>query len=254
MAELLQRESPELDQAICDHQGSSNPQLRKRIHQLESVRLIRQKRQQLQYHLHYSNLSLFEGCLQLHLSLPDSEYLEEKIREKWERLKTSFRKNPVQTLQQMTDFLQNETFQYAEIGELHEGQYCIGTVLDSGNGSDLLLSVIACLLAEEANLSWQVGRYGPYFGFTDNRNGIVMPAMKWTILPDSELNSACVLWTKEHIFKFIAAQFYFCAIGTNSFRNIYIQTLNLEGITKMDQMDELPYPYITNHATEKSCK
>ena len=251
MAELLQRQSPDLLQAICEHQGCSNPRLRKRIHQLESIIMRQSKRKELQYNLTHDSMDLLKGCLKLHLNLFENDS-EQKILRQWEKLKNLYRSKHIHTLQEMAGFLQDQGFCCKAYDEFCDEHYCIGHVLEKRTGSDLMLSVIACLLAEDMPRYWHVAFYGGYLGFSNHLDGVIFPSLNWQHVPRTEYEHNCTPWSHREIFRFIAAKLYFCAVGSGLFRNVYTQGLNMAAIAGTNDISQI-LPYINNaqHLSKK---
>ena len=242
MADLLQRDSPELDSAIRARQGSRNTRLRRRIHQLESVLLRRRRRQQLVRDLEQGNLSLFDACVQLHISWFDNDQIQEIV-QRWNALKRELAEKPVDSIRGMAEFLQKKGFQTPERNEMDAEYFCIGNVLDEGVGADLMLSAMACMLGETVDLQLEVVRRGPDFGFTDCLGRFVLPSSGWNVLSSRDLEIPCTLWRKEEILKFILSLLYLCAVGTDSFRYLNALGGNLAASAGLPDLQFLPYPY-----------
>ena len=255
MADLLQRDCPELDHAIRSLQDCTNPRLRRRIHQLEVILRRRRARHLFIQKLEEKNLSLFEGCLELHLSWFDNDSAD-SVTAQWNELKKEVVQEKPDSLSRMAAFMRQQKFQVPERDQMDAEYFCIGNVIDEERtGSDLMLSVIACLLAEEVGLHLEVIRRGPDFGLTDCTGGFILPASGgWTVVNRVEMEVPCVVWRRDEILKFIAALLYLCAVGTDSFRYIYTLGMNLAADARLPDLKFLPYPYAMDTRTKGQTK
>ena len=119
-------------------------------------------------------------------------------------------------------------------------------------GSDLMLSVTACLLAEDVPRDWHVAFYSGHFGFSNQVDGVIFPSLNWQHVSRTEYEHNCTPWSCREIFRFIAAKLYFCAVGSGNFRNVYTQGLNMAAIAGTNDISQiLPYANNTQHLSKK---
>ena len=103
MAEMLKHEN-ELEEYLAHHQESENVLLRKRIHQLQAIIMVRRRRKKFAKIVKDRQLSLIEGLIEVHLQWYDNDS-ERSIMSLWsELLATAQRYNP-STLEKLAYFM-----------------------------------------------------------------------------------------------------------------------------------------------------
>ena len=85
MAELLARDQKTLEPVLRKLQESSDPRLRRRIHQLQSTITLRRRRKSLTRNLSERSIDLLEGLIQIHLLWYDNDAYD-TVKKQWETL------------------------------------------------------------------------------------------------------------------------------------------------------------------------
>lgn len=242
MAEILAGKNENLENRLCELQESSDPRLRRRVHQLQSALGIRKKRYALADGFHASSLPLVEGLIQLHLLWFDND-LRESMIDQLEELLEEFRTVAPVTLERIGYFMRKKGF-YAPPNNNVEAEYfCIGTVLEDTIGSDVLLCSIAMITAASARMSLKVIRYHSEFALMDDQGNLLLPSHDWKYIPASENTLHYHLADTNTILRFVGASLFAQAAATDSFR--YIYTIGNCLADSKEELDFLPYPYNT---------
>ena len=146
MAELLARDQKTLEPVLRKLQESSDPRLRRRIHQLQSTITLRRRRKSLTRNLSERSIDLLEGLIQIHLLWYDNDAYD-TVKKQWETLVEESGKYHPETLEQLAYFMRKHSFVCSHRDEMESEFLCLGTILDENTGADFMLCAIACLLA-----------------------------------------------------------------------------------------------------------
>ncbi|MFA7232128.1 MAG: hypothetical protein WC071_12730, partial [Victivallaceae bacterium] len=122
MAELLKHEDVIADW-LAHHQESEHPLMRKRIHQLQAIITLRQRRRNFELLLKNENPDMIDGLIEVHLQWYDNDS-KRSVEELWhELLKTSKRFN-AESLERISYFMRKCGFEVAPKDELQVDFYC----------------------------------------------------------------------------------------------------------------------------------
>ncbi len=246
MAALLKSDKTSLDQCLRSLQESENPRLRRRVHQLESAIHARRKRKILESRLKHADISLFEGCIQLHLLWFDND-LAEHVKTQWDELKEKFRAfcrknqgmNPVLTVK---DFFVQEKFGTPNPDELIADYYSIGVAIDDHFGSDLILSVIALELLSDIGITCRIFRLDDDFGITAGDGFFFCPGKDAEAVKNPVAPGGIIIWKDRAVLRYLASMLLLCAVATDSYRYIYTLSNALSAFLP-EEAPALPYPY-----------
>ncbi len=240
MAALLNGDKQSLSQCLRSLQESENPRLRRRVHQLETAFHARQKRQKLGRKLERSGLSLFDGCIQLHLLWFDND-LAECVKSQWRELVQKFQVQAPDYYFSAKEFMLAEHFEVAYNDELVAELYSIGVAIDEHFGSDVILAVLAGELMRSIGVRSRIIRRKPRNG-KDDYFGILLQDGSTMFFPGGELDSPeFVIMEDREVLRYIAAMLLLCATATDSYRYVY----TISHALLADDRNILPYPYNT---------
>ncbi len=243
MAELLSRDEKQLEPVLRKLQESSDPRLRKRIHQLQSTIFLRRRRKSFCSNLSEKKLNLLEGLIQLHLLWFDNDSAE-GLRKQWNKLVAEARKFRPDTLESMAYFMRKMNFACTHKDDLDPDHFCLGTVLDDAAGADFMMCSIACLIAAHWNLHLRITQSAETdFILLDDDGNILVPANDWDYLPCDHKNYAFEFWTVPMILRYGTALLFTCAVSADSFRYVYTIGSCLSGPSRQEGPDFLPFPY-----------
>ena len=241
MAELLRRDEKQLEPVLRKLQESTNPRLRKRIHQLQSTILLRRRRRNLTARLFGEKRNLLDGLVQLHLLWFDNDS-PEGLRRQWRKLAAEARKNRLDTLRKLAAFMRKQDFQPAHRDDLEQDHFCLGTILDGAPAADFMLCAIAVLLASDAGMELSIITGEEMEFQLKERNGaILLPLRDWEIVPCKEPDDAFMFWSVPMLLRYAASLMFTAAVSSDSFRYVYSIGSCLAGAS--DSQLPLPYPY-----------
>jgi hypothetical protein len=240
MAELLKHEE-QINEYLAHHQESSNPKLRKRIHQLQAIMIMRRRRENFAQLLDSPELDILEGLITVHLQWYDNDS-EDFLRDLWSRfLKTSERFAP-ENINDIAYFMRKCGFQASSVDDLQADSFCIGPVLEEFTGADFILCAIAAELAEKWGFELAIIRVMDNFMLIDKHGRALSPRNSWQIVPDIYSNK-CELWSKKQIVELASTMLFTFAVSSNSFRYIHTIGYSLAKALGEEKLDFLPYPY-----------
>ncbi len=240
MAELLKHEA-EINEYLGKHQESSNPELRKRIHQLQAIMIMRRRRENFAKILNSEDLNLIEGLMAVHLQWYDNDS-ERFLEDLWERfLKASKRFSP-KSISEISYFMRKCGFEVSPPDELQADCFCLGPVLDDLVGADFILCAIAAQLGEEWGVELEIVRMINDFLLIDKEGRALSPANSWQIISAVDTQK-CEFWSKKQILELASTMLFSFAVSSNSFRYIHTIGHSLAKVLNEEKLDFLPYPY-----------
>ncbi len=240
MAELLSAGDPRLERVLRTLQESSNPKLRRRIHQLQSAIIRRKKRLQLADALGSGKITLFDAVLQLHLLWFDNDTLEEVSQQWKDVIREAHMAGDPHSFKRALLFLAHKiTACYGSDHALNADSLCIGTILEDSAASDFMY----CILGREFALNWgfrsDVITVGPDFALLSGTT-VHAPCRMWKEFPLSACGERLRVWTDSELISLLASSLFLNAVATDGFR--YVHTLGCCISGKKD-IRFLPYPY-----------
>ena len=243
MAELLRRDEKQLEPVLRKLQETTNPRLRKRIHQLQSTILLRRRRRNLTARLFGEKRNLLDGLIQLHLLWFDNDS-PEGLRRQWRKLAAEARRARTDSPERLADFMRKHEFLPAHKDDLEQDHFCLGTILDGAPGADFMLCAMAVLFAADSGLTTlSIVTDGEMeFRLRERTSGRILdPARDWDILRCNDPDSAFVQWSVPMLLRYAAMLMFTASVSSDSFRYIFSIGSCLAGSS--DSRLDLPYPY-----------
>ena len=243
MAELLARDPKTLEPVLRKLQESSDPRLRRRIHQLQSTMTLRRRRKSLTRNLSAHTMDLLEGLIQIHLLWYDNDACE-SVKKQWDAFLDESEKYHPNTLEQLGYFMRKRGFACSHRDDTAPEYLCLGNVLDENIGADFILCAIACLLAAKWGLRVFITQSAETdFILVDQSGNVLVPMNDWDHIAADGKQYAFEFWNTQMLLRYATALLFTCAVNSDSFRYIYTIGSCLAGDENSDSLDFLPYPY-----------
>ena len=253
MSALLEESDYErLEEDLRKLQESSDKQLRKRVHQLQSAIALRSRRPAFSRYLHGKDpsgekLSLIEGLIRVHLLWFDNDS-SDTLKKHWERFLALSRKYSPSSLEEIALYMQKKKFRCVHKDELEPENFCIGSVLADKFGADFMLCAISVELFRHWNKNpgYQIHitqAAEKDFILVDSAGNILAPANDWDYIP-FERQYRFEFWDDLAILRYASMLLFTSAASTDSFR--YVFTLGsclADSPLESDPIAALPYPY-----------
>lgn len=252
MAALLRKEENSLEEFLRRLQETENLRLRKRIHQLQGVLLLRKRRVIFREKLKRRELDLLEGLIQLHLLWFDNDS-KSALSRQWEAfLKESASCRP-DTLESLGMFFRKKQMRCTHKDDMQAASFCLGSVLDDSVGSDCLLCAIAVLTAAKAGLNLRITQSAESdFILLDSAENVLLPANDWEYVPFNQIRYQFEFWSVPMLLRYALSMMFCGAVGSDSFRYVHILGGTLVPPENRTEdfadppLDDLPYPYGTH--------
>lgn len=242
MGELLKYKE-ELPELLCELQEAEDPLLRKRIQQLQSITLQRQRREDYLQKLSSDDFNVIEALADLHLLWFDHDTAEELL----EMIRVFMEvaaNNNIRNLAELGAFMARNGFTLPPAEEALEPEnFCIGPVLEDRIGADVILCTLAMLAGIDAGLELGLVRIGGHFAVFSSSGEMIAPENDW--MPDriSRLERGDFWSDPRMVFKYASQMLFLIAVAADNFRYVHTIGHALTGGDGMEQMDFLPYPY-----------
>ncbi len=242
MGELLKYDS-ELLPLLGEMQEDDDPLLRKRIQQLESILIMRDRRRNFVELLENEEVDIVRGLIELHLLWFDRDTPEMLL----DMLRTFMEvaaNNQIKNISSLGAFMARNGFTLPPEDELLEPEnYCMGPILEDRIGSDIMLCTLALLAGLDANLELGLVRVAGHFAVMDISGEMISPYNNW--LPDrvSKLERGDFWNDPKSVLKYASLMLFLYACSSDSFRYIYTIGHALCGQDERSMLDFLPYPY-----------
>lgn len=239
MLELLKYEDI-LEPYLAEHQETENELLRKRIHQLQSIIVLRRRRTEFTEMLH-SDPPLIEGLIAVHLQWYDNDS-KRVLDEAWTEMCGFAERSKPRDLSGLAHFMRKNDFTAPLDADVHAEHYCIGPVLEERVGADFILAAIASVIGNLFGQKLHVAKSLDDFIVVDNCGNGLTVRNNWQILPNINIKQ-CDFWSNQKILKLAALMLFQYAVSSDSFR--YISTIGhaMIGLENDEPLDFLPYPY-----------
>ena len=210
MAELLKHEA-EINEYLAKHQESTNPEMRKRIHQLQAIMIMRSRRENFAKLLSSKDFKLLDGLIAVHLQWydNDSEHFLDNL---WERFFKASKRFTPKNINEIAYFMRKCGFQVTPTDELQADSFCIGPVLDDLVGADFILCAIAAQLAEKWDFELEIVRVMNNFLLVDQDGKILSPANSWQLLSDVD-SQKYEFWSKKQIIELASTMLFSFAVS-----------------------------------------
>ena len=239
MAELLDRED-ELGDLPARFQESSDPLLRKRIHQLQAALVLRRRRKYFLSRLYDRRLDFFDLLIDVHLQWFDNDSRPEIEAQVAAFYSRSLNAN-LSSLEELASFMRKNGMTAERDSTLRPEAYCIGSILYDGSGAESLLAALAAHISVN-QACFTVVRTADHFAVCDDQKRFLVPAENWRISP---AGSFLVLkeWTLRDVLLFAMSALFCAAVNSDSFRYVLTLAQSLTGDSSDAILDFFPYPY-----------
>ena len=236
LAALLERHL-DLLPYLARLQDSENPVVRKRVHQLQSILTIRNRRYTLLEKISGGRCSYSELMLELHLLWFDCDAADE-IMAFCRDFEKSFKQADISDLESLSEFMLNAGFTAEADTVLDPELYCLGTAMSGRRMAEsMLCGYLASLLDGKGIYAC---RAGAKFVLSDGKN-ILVPRELWMVSPISDRK--LVPWSSVEIFKFALTVIFSYSVSQDHYRYIYTVGQALTGSCDDSFLSEFPYPY-----------
>lgn len=231
IAELL-KYGKEAEFLIKRFQESPNALLRKRIHQLQAISRIRKLRDILSRRLNNLHDGLWSGIIEIHMLWFDKD-IKESITELFWVLLDEIKINCDFSAQSIASFMKSRGFVIPIKGDIDAEFYCIGSVLESKIGTEVILAVLVYKLLLESGKKSKIVKIGNRFGIFCSDGYVVIPD-DWKVIASSEGEYRECL--PGEILRNLAYKLFLSSVTSDSFRYTYTigscigKTTNLDTI------------------------
>jgi len=240
MASLLEHEE-EVEEYLASLQESNDPLIRRRIHQLESIMHLRQRRREFSRRLRENSIGMLDGLIEVHLQWYDNDSPEMLYRQ-WEKLLDGTDRNPNGNIESVAYFMRKTGFSVPPPNDLQADYFCLGVVMDEMVGADAILCAIARQLASSWGIHLEMIQLIENFALIDDEKHVLTPRDGWRVhAPLKKANYN--VWDSPQMLKYAMSMLFLCAVSTDSFR--YVNTIGscLSAVCRQDNLDFLPFPY-----------
>ena len=168
MGELLKNEA-ELMPLLGELQEADNKLLRKRVQQLETIIMLRNRRRNFLSRIDGGECDIADGLVELHLLYFDRD-TPEMIRSLIELFVNVALNNNISSVDELGAFMAQNNFVLPMPDEkLEPENYCVGPILEDRIGSDILLCTLALLAGVHSGLPLELLGSNPVFHmYSDN--------------------------------------------------------------------------------------
>ena len=238
MAHLLDC-GDEIGDELAALQDSTDPLLRRRVHELQSALIMRRRRSSFARRLSALVPDVRALLVELHLQWFDSDSPPE-IRERLDTFLAQGRAAGASSLEDVAGFMRNQGFTAERETTLHPEDYCVGVVLYDRAGASVMLCQLAKELAR-SNRRLKVVRCMDDFAVYDG-SSLLLPGRDWRIVRAPSVGELEV-WDDRQVLKFAALMLFSAAVNSDSFRYVLTIAQTISGMPGEEVLDYLPYPY-----------
>ncbi len=259
MAELLALESDSkpdlLSELLSELQETHKPELRKKIHQMQSIQRIRRRRRNFSKRLKSHSPNLLQGLGELHAIWYDDLETKELSKMWSEIIREAAKCRPV-TPKRLAGSMKLSGFAKCDENIQDADLYCLGAIIEDRIGSDVILAAITLEIGRSFGLKGSIVRLNGFFGTmyvatvqdekepkTQLRGAIIMPSENWEIVPVPD-DHKVEIWTTDQVLKYVAAMLFVNAVCSEGPRYIQILGACLADTTVNNSLSEfLPPPF-----------
>ena len=254
MSKILEynNDSKEMNSLMAELQESSDPKIRKKIHQIQAIQRVRKRRKSLSKKFNERSSDLLQGLADLNIIWYD-EYTNPDISKLWNQLIIDAIKYTPQTPKDLAEFFKKQNYSISPSSVQDSDAYCLLAVLEDRIGADIMLAAILLELSKVFGIFGSIVHseyhgFGVIFSNTKSNNThqyfgkIVFPASNWkTFKPENVL--PIKIWTNSKVLKYITSMLFVCAIASDETRYIQILGTCLTNRKTTDSLsDILLYP------------
>lgn len=243
MGELLRSNSSELLPLLGDLQESNDPLMRKRIHELQSIIALRNRRKRFLELLESDEFDVFEALIELHLLWFDRDTTD-VLQEMLQTFMSVAANNQIRNIAELGAFMMRNNFALPPEDEAMDPEnFCIGPVLEDRLGSDVILCTLALLAGLDAGLELGLVHLAGGFAVINAAGEMISPANGW--MPDQVVKlQGGDFWNDPRmVFKYASLMLFLYAGSSDNFRYIHTIGHALCNADDSKLLDFLPYPY-----------
>lgn len=246
LAALLNYDDTLLAGYIRANQESADPRVRRHIHQLEAILTLRSRRRSFAARLADPDTDLLEGLIEVHLQWYDNDN-PDVVRNYYRDFLTHSRKFDLTTMNRLADYMRRNGFTAPEEKEItFPEHYCLGSVLDSRRGADVILCAVARSFAAAQGLEVEIARFMGTFVLINRSSGeLLTPEKQWRLTEHSP--STAVVCRNNQILRYVMQMLFSYAVEANSFRYIHTLYCAITGEPDNRPPEYLPYPFNPNN-------
>ena len=263
MAELLSLDSgfepDRLTELLAELQEDKDPDIRKKVHQMQSIQRIRMRRRNFSKRLKSHSPNLLQGLGELHAIWYDDLETKE-LSKMWSGIIREASKCRPVTPKRLAGFMKLAGFGVCDENIQDADLYCLGAIIEDRIGSDVILASIALEVGRSFGLKGSIvrvnGAFGTMYVTTVKESGksesgnsdqlrgaIIMPSQNWDIIPSSS-DKQVEIWSTEKVLKYVAAMLFVNAVCSEGPRYIQILGSCLADKSVSDSLEELlPPPF-----------
>lgn len=238
MAQLLDR-GDEVEPELAQLQDSTEPLLRRRVHQLAAALTLRRRRREFSHLLEAPEPDVNKLLVELHLQWFDNDP-QPAMTARLESFLAEARSSGVRDLGGVSMYMRKLGFVAEHDTTMRPEDYCIGLILSDRIGSTAML----CQLGREmlrGAAEAQVVRLADEFALWDGR-ALLLPERDWRLLRAPGADEL-ERWDDRKVLKFASTMLFAAAVHTDSFRYVLTIGQALSGLPGDEVLDYLPYPY-----------
>ena len=223
---------------IAEHQDSSDPQLRARIHQLSNIMARRRDRQRFLQAVSSEAMSLWEGICRIN-ALYDPRFSRRNVHRHINRMASELGPGKI-TSAALASLMRNHEFAVPSDDLLDVDLYLVEQVLETKYGSPPLLCVLAAHLGGAAGWSASIVLYQGRFCLMDAHNLLLDPGAGWRItrLKGADKIHPC---GKKDVWLGVLAQLFLVTLVEGYLRDLH-HFGDLLTALNGGSLEKLPYP------------
>lgn len=242
LSALLAHGDDELAPFIAEAQDNPAPQMRKHLHQLQSILALRRRRRAFAARLADPDTPLVDGLIEVHMQWFDNDNradIEDEYREFLEEA-AGFSPGTPETL---AYYMRRSDFATPPLDDIiFPEHFTLGPVLETGRGSDALLCAVAKALAHEHGLELKIAHLTGDFVLAAPDGRFLSPASGWKIETGVRADG-CSFFTNSRLLRYAMQCLFTYAVESDSFRYIHTLSCALTGLPAEQSLDFLPYPF-----------
>ena len=254
MSKILEykNDSKEMNRLMAELQETSDPKIRKKIHQIQAIQRVRKRRKSLSKKFNERSSDLLQGLADLNIIWYD-EYTNPDISTLWNQLIFDAIKYTPRTPKHLAEFFKKQNYSISPSSVQDSDAYCLLAVLEDRIGADIMLAAILSELSKVFGMFASIV-HSEYYGFgvifsntkkdstTQYFGEVIFPGSNWkTFKPENVL--PIKIWPNSKVLKYITSMLFVCAIASEEPRYIQILGTCLTNRKTTDYLgDILPYP------------
>lgn len=242
MAELLKYEA-EIMPLLGEMQEAENKLLRKRVQQLETIILLRNRRRNFLKKINTDEVDIIDGLIELHLLYFDRD-TPQMLLEMLHVFMQIASNNDIKNISELGNFMARNNFAMPPEDEMLEPEnYCIGPILEDRLGSDIMLCTLAMIAGIDAGLQLGMVRIAGRFSVINQSGEMISPENNWQVDRVNKLQTGDFWNDPRAVLKYASLMLFLHAVSSDNFRYVYTIAQALCGENEEFTPGFLPYPY-----------